>query len=141
MKSEMIFEKSAQQELNLLSNEGFDVFVLVRKRDSQSQKPVQFMNVDDVPFSIESLQKQGRTGRFGASVSRGSEDSFPKLTQRERDVLALIANGYTRYEVAEVLSISHNTAAKYIKNTYLKLKVSSVAEATQKAILMGVIEI
>lgn len=141
MNAETVFEAHAQQQLNLLTNQGFEVVVLVSKSGDSphSKKPVQFMSVEDLPLSIEQLQSP--RGRYGASPRAVEDEAFPKLTQRERDVLALIANGYTRYEVAEVLSITHNTAAKYIKNTYMKLKVSNVAEATQKAILMGIIEI
>jgi len=56
-----------------------------------------------------------------------------KLSSREIDVLTLVANGYTRREIAHVLGIAMNTAARHISNIYQKIGVSSVAEATQYA--------
>jgi len=59
------------------------------------------------------------------------------LTSREREVLILVANSYTRNEIASTLSISPNTAARHISNIYRKLDISSVAEATTFAISVG----
>ena len=59
------------------------------------------------------------------------------LTTRERDVLTLLAKGYTVRAVAELLDISPNTAAGYAKSIYRKLKVSSRAEATLEASRLG----
>lgn len=52
------------------------------------------------------------------------------LSDRESEVLLLIANGYTRREIGCSLGISMNTAARHIANIYRKLDISSVAEAT-----------
>ena len=59
------------------------------------------------------------------------------LTTRERDVLTLLAKGYTVKAVAEMLEISPNTAAGYAKTIYKKLNVSSRAEATMEASRLG----
>ncbi len=58
----------------------------------------------------------------------------PPLSKREQEVLVLISNGYNRREVGDSLGISINTAARHISNVYRKLKVTSVAEATQFAL-------
>lgn len=55
------------------------------------------------------------------------------LSPRELEVLILLANGYTRRNIAESLAISKNTAARHICNIYSKIGVSSVAQATQYA--------
>lgn len=62
-----------------------------------------------------------------------------KLTARERDVLTLIARGYTRPEMAESLSISRHTAASHIASIYRKLDVGTIAEATVVAIRCGLV--
>lgn len=62
-----------------------------------------------------------------------------KLTNREQEVLALIAKGYTIARVAALLSISRNTAAGYVKVIYRKLNISSRAEATLEASRRGII--
>ena len=72
-------------------------------------------------------------GFFGP---REDDDETP-LTRRERDVLALIAKGYTTARVAELLSISPHTAAGYVKSIYSKLSISSRAEAAMEAVAGG----
>lgn len=61
------------------------------------------------------------------------------LTEREMEVLVLVANGYSRRAIGLSLSISMNTAARHIANIYAKLGVSSVAEATQWALSHGLV--
>lgn len=61
------------------------------------------------------------------------------LTARERDVLTLIASGYTRPEVAEALGVTRNTAATHIASIYRKLEIGSIAEATMLAVRWGVV--
>lgn len=69
------------------------------------------------------------------------ENKQEKLTQRERDVLQLIAKGYTIPKAAEMLGIAHSTTASYVKAIYRKLNVSSRAEATLEASRRGIISI
>lgn len=61
------------------------------------------------------------------------------LTGREEDVLVLIANGYSVRMAAESLGISTNTASGYLKALYQKLHVNNRAEATIKAVKMGLV--
>ena len=51
------------------------------------------------------------------------------LSEREREVLRLIAAGHTTREIGEALFISPATAAKHIANIYAKLDVDSRAKA------------
>lgn len=66
-------------------------------------------------------------------------DPESQLTSREQEVLTLIAKGYTVGRVAELLGITRNTAAGYVKSIYRKLNVSSRAEATLAATRQGLI--
>ncbi|MDO9226845.1 MAG: response regulator transcription factor [Pseudomonadota bacterium] len=59
------------------------------------------------------------------------------LTERETEVLRLIARGLTTAEVARLLNISVNTVPSYVKEIYRKLNVSSRAEAALTARNMG----
>jgi len=61
------------------------------------------------------------------------------LTSREEDMLVLIANGYSVRLAAESLGITANTASGYLKNLYQKLHVTNRAEATIKAVNMGLV--
>jgi DNA-binding NarL/FixJ family response regulator len=61
------------------------------------------------------------------------------LSERERDVLELMAQGYVKKEVAEALGISYSTVALYTSNIYEKLQVPNVAAAVATAIRKGLI--
>lgn len=61
------------------------------------------------------------------------------LTGRERDVLALIAQGMSVVEVSTTLLLSAHTVRGYVKEIYRKLDISSRAEASLKASRMGLI--
>jgi len=65
------------------------------------------------------------------------ELASPLLTERETEVLRLIARGLTTAEVARMLNISANTVPTYIKEIYRKLNVSSRAEAALTARNLG----
>lgn len=71
----------------------------------------------------------------------GQQTTVPeiKLTSREKEVLTLIAKGIKLAEVSEMLTITRNTAAGYVKEIYRKLDVSSRAEATLEAARLGLV--
>lgn len=60
-----------------------------------------------------------------------------KLSGREREVLMLVAKSYSRAEIADLLGITTNTTAGYIKTLYQKLNVSTRAEAALEAVRLG----
>lgn len=62
-----------------------------------------------------------------------------RLTERETEVLSLIGRGLQRAEVGEILHISENTVAKYVKEIYRKLDISSRAEAALEAQRRGLV--
>lgn len=82
-----------------------------------------------------------KLGSAGGKNSAAITDDFKLdcLTKREIDVLTLIAKGYTRPEIALVLSISRNTAATHVSNIYRKLEIDSIAEATLLAVRWGIV--
>ncbi|HUQ75289.1 MAG TPA: LuxR C-terminal-related transcriptional regulator [Burkholderiales bacterium] len=57
-----------------------------------------------------------------------------ELTQRELEVVNLLANGCTYGRVAQVLGISEHTVASHIKNLYRKLEVHCAAAAVMRAV-------
>ena len=59
------------------------------------------------------------------------------LTSREKEILSLIGRGMRNVEVSELLSLSGNTVATHIKSIYRKLGISSRAEASWYATMMG----
>ncbi len=63
------------------------------------------------------------------------------LTPREIEVLRLLSKGYDRHQVASALYIKPSTVAGHIKAIYLKLNVSTRAEATLAAVKLGLVEV
>ena len=51
------------------------------------------------------------------------------LSQRENDVLVLLAKGHSYKMIADVLHVSYSTVNSHIKNIYIKLHISSLGEA------------
>lgn len=77
---------------------------------------------------------------LGMSVFRPNESPpGPALTDREREVLDLIARGSTNREIAGDLFLSPHTIKEHTSSLYRKLKARNRAEAVQKAQRLGLI--
>jgi len=63
-----------------------------------------------------------------------------KLTDQERAILGLAAEGLSNPEIGERLFLSRHTVKEYLGNAMRKLEVSSRAEAVLKAERLGLIE-
>ena len=59
------------------------------------------------------------------------------LTAREREVLGLLARGFTLTDIARLLEISRHTVGDHVKNIYRKLDISSRAQAALHARRFG----
>lgn len=64
---------------------------------------------------------------------RPAAHAFPELTQREREVLTLIAQQRSNQEIAAALSLSPKTVRNYTSNIFAKLQVADRAGAILKA--------
>ena len=79
------------------------------------------------------------TGASDGRVSRtvdGRLDSFG-LTEREAEVLRLVAGGWTNRQIGEALFISTKTASVHVSNILGKLGVDSRVEAAAIAFRLG----
>jgi two-component system, NarL family, response regulator NreC len=70
---------------------------------------------------------------------RGVEDSYDLLTDREREILQLIAEGRTNKEVANVLNIGLTTVETHRTHILQKLGLHSVPELILYAVRKGII--
>ncbi len=61
------------------------------------------------------------------------KEVFPALTERERDVLGLIAQGLANPDIARQLSLSVKTVHNYVSNIFSKLQVADRAQAIVRA--------
>lgn len=58
---------------------------------------------------------------------------FPELTEREREILDLVARGLTNAEIAQRLVLSSKTVRNHVSNVFTKLQVAGRAEAVAQA--------
>ncbi len=64
-----------------------------------------------------------------------------ELTDREREILELVATGASNRQIAQQLHISSNTVKVHLRNIFEKLGVSSRTEATLYAVRNGLVEV
>jgi DNA-binding NarL/FixJ family response regulator len=66
-------------------------------------------------------------------------EAFKELTDREREVLALIGKGMRNKEIADALFIAEKTVKNHISNIFAKLEINSRAEAALLAARQGLV--
>jgi DNA-binding CsgD family transcriptional regulator len=83
------------------------------------------------PFSQWDTRNDG--DRTGQPSRRGG----PTLAAREREVLAMIGQGFSNKRIARALQISPETVKSHVKHIFLKLAVSTRTEAVFQALSLG----
>ena len=78
--------------------------------------------------------------REGAAV-RKSQDPYGQLTDREREILKLLAEGYTGQEIADMLVISPKTVEGHKTNLMSKLDIHNRIDLVKYALRKGIISV
>lgn len=73
------------------------------------------------------------SSRKTAPPANSAAANLAELTQREREILAFIAQGSTNSEIAESLTISVKTVRNHVSNIFNKLQVADRAQAALRA--------
>lgn len=73
-------------------------------------------------------------------VRRGEDSPGPQLTEREREVLTLIAEGLTGREIAEKLCLSEKTVMAHRTSLMEKLNLHHLADLVRYAIRQGLVK-
>lgn len=76
---------------------------------------------------------------FRARMISPADNATERLTPREKEILFLLAKGFSRRECAELCRISQHTVSDYIKGIYEKLEVSNKVEASRIAFESGLV--
>jgi DNA-binding NarL/FixJ family response regulator len=79
---------------------------------------------------------QHLTGYFatpGQGPTTNADQAFPNLTEREREILSFIAEGYTNSAIASRLYLSPKTVRNYVSSIFTKLEVEDRARAIVRA--------
>lgn len=90
-------------------------------------------------FLSPSISKKVVEGYIRQAEAMAAQNSYDKLTEREREVLQLIAEGHSNREIGELLHISVKTVETHRAHLMDKLDIHTIAELTQYAIRKGVI--
>jgi DNA-binding NarL/FixJ family response regulator len=81
--------------------------------------------------------------KYHADKNAGSRPAVSKeiLTEREAEILRVLAKGLSFNEIGDSLSISPHTVARHVKHVYRKLAVHSRGEAVYEATKLGLIRL
>jgi DNA-binding NarL/FixJ family response regulator len=91
---------------------------------------------------------QRTSGQVAASAAKSAVDGAgaasdgvaPELSGKEREVLDLIARGFSYAEIARLQEVTVHTIQSHIKNLYSKLSVHSRSEAVFEASRLGLLD-
>lgn len=78
-----------------------------------------------------------RLMQFFAAPPAAKPSAFPELTERELEILTLLAQHYTNPEIAERLALSPKTVRNHVSNIFAKLQVADRAQAILRARAAG----
>jgi DNA-binding NarL/FixJ family response regulator len=76
-------------------------------------------------------------GEYRRMAAGPPADDTPRLTERETEVLRLVAKGLTAKQVAERLVLSHRTVENHVQNTLSKLQLHNRAQLVRYALEQG----
>jgi two-component system, NarL family, response regulator NreC len=87
------------------------------------------------PYATKRLMEE-----YLGSVKQGSNDTFNLLSDREKEVLTLIAKGFSNKEIAEQLIISVKTVETHKGNLAEKLQMKTRPELVEYAVKKGLLD-
>lgn len=92
-------------------------------------------------FLYPSVAKALVRDYMGRVAEGGERETFDGLTDREQEVLKLIADGLTNQDIADKLTISVKTVERHRANIMAKLNMHSRTELVKYAIRKGLIDV
>ena len=106
-------------------------YLLKGTRRAEILRSIQAVGAGEVIFGPGVADRV--TAYFAQVGSAPSDEAFPELTVREREILRLIANGLENSEIAAELRVSTKTVRNHASNIFMKLQVAHRAQAIVKA--------
>ena len=79
----------------------------------------------------------GESRRLSEEPAGAEDPALPRLTERETEVLRLVAKGHSYKDIAERLFISHRTVQNHVQNTLRKLQLHNRVELARYAMEQG----
>jgi len=106
-------------------------YILKEASEVEVLRAIRAVGEGEAIFSTSMAQRL--VGFFSAPQQAASSLPFADLTEREREILALIAQGRSNSEIAQQLVISPKTVRNYISSIFGKLQVADRAQAIIRA--------
>jgi DNA-binding NarL/FixJ family response regulator len=131
---------SARAEARLIETArraGCDGFVLRNDERGELFGAIRALAADRHYISKSVLEPRTRHARRPAPHAPHRGDTAPMLTNREQEVVTLIAEGYRTREMAQLLSLSHKTVERHRTNLMRKLGVRSATGVVAYALTHG----
>jgi DNA-binding NarL/FixJ family response regulator len=96
-------------------------------------------SAQELVATIEALMREPKGENTVVSMPRGSlermgEGPMGTLSERETDVLVLVARGLSNYQIATEMHLAERTVKRQLANIYEKVGVGSRSEATRVAL-------
>jgi DNA-binding NarL/FixJ family response regulator len=124
--------------IKILALTMFNNFQKIDYIDGYLLKETDKVHLIDVIKSIVFDDKKIYTNEYN-NLEDSYEFSKSILSDREKDIIKLIANEYNSEEIAKKLFISKLTVETHRKNIFLKLKVKNIAGLVKAAMSLGII--
>jgi DNA-binding NarL/FixJ family response regulator len=116
---------------------GADGYVLRNDQRAELFNAIRTLAQKKHYISTSVLESDVKRPAKGAPHHRRDTDGAGMLTNREQEVVALIAEGYRTREMAQLLSVSHKTVERHRTNLMRKLGVRSATGVVAYAITHG----
>ncbi len=108
---------------------------------SMQYSPVMLREYDGTVSIFDDLAGLTRSVKDVLSVSEIGENSRESLSQREREIVALVVKGMTNKEIADKLFLSPHTVMTHRRNIARKLEIHSATGLTIFAIVNHIVEL
>lgn len=96
---------------------------------------------DDLLAAIRTVARGGQSLPPAIAQRLRNRLAEPEITPREREILALVAQGNSNKVIAAGLGISEDTVKQHVSRILTKLKVNDRAQATAEAIRRGLVRL
>jgi len=117
---------------------GADGYVLKEAHSTELLTAIRHV-LDGRPYLSPSISGTIIDGLLQGKKGSAIRSAWETLTQREREILKLVAEGYKNKEIADLLCISLKTVEKHRANLMEKLDLHNVASLTALAAEKGLI--
>ncbi len=106
---------------------GASGYILKNSSKEELLAAIEVVNKGDIYFS-------GEAGEALTAYNKTARTALPEISPREKEILGLIAEGYTNPQIAEKIFLSTFTVDSHRKNLLAKLQVKNTASLIKLAV-------